>query len=253
MGKASSTKKVQRAARAGGGRKAARANRQSWLFPAVVSFVVVVGVLLVAVSRGSNTAASEPPTLTDHWHEAYGIYACSTYLPDLPERLNSGIHTHGDGLIHVEPTNSAETGEHATVGKFIKDFGGGFKVNADELRVPDAQTYETGKSKCAGKVGEVKVLRWDNASDTSPEDITGRDLNAVKVRNGGMIAFAFVPKGTDISKIPVPPSTKNLEDPNAAEGGGASTSPPASTPATDVPTTLAPPSTVPAAPPTSAP
>lgn len=252
MGKASSTKKVQRAAKAGGGRKAAKANRQSWLFPAVVSFVVVVGVLLVAVSRGSNTAASaEPPTLTDHWHEAYGIYACSEYLPDLPERLNSGIHTHGDGLIHVEPSNSAETGSHATVGKFIKDFGGGFKVNADELRVPNAQTYETGKSKCAGKVGEVKIVRWDNASDTSPEDITDNDLSTLKVSNGGMIAFAFVPKGTDISKIPIPPSTKNLENPNAAEGGGTST--PGSAPATGAPTTGAPAATVPAGTPTSTP
>lgn len=221
MGKQSSNKKVQRAARAGGGRKAARRAQSSMLWPAVITVVVILGVLLIVVSRnGSQASNTERPRLfqefpEDHWHEAYGINICGTYQPDLPEAVNSGIHTHGDGLIHVEATNSAETGKNANLGKFVNDYGNGFRVTDTEIRLPGGKTYKNG-DKCGDKPGRVAIYRWDSVTDKTPTIITS-DIDKVRIGNLKVVAFSFNPVGSTLEQ---PPSVKNLEDPNAGEGGG---------------------------------
>src|SRR2546422_10078371 len=100
MGKASSPKKVQRIARTGGGRKAAPRNGGSMLWPALVTSVVVAGIGLIAFARNQNVArgAGPPPRLGDHVHDAYGIYDCNRFLPNLQDAKNDvlGIHTHGE-------------------------------------------------------------------------------------------------------------------------------------------------------------
>jgi len=221
MGKKSSNKKVQRAARAGGGRKVARRAQSSMLWPAVVTVVVLVGVLLIIVSRGENQAgATERPRLfqefpEDHWHEAFGINICGTYQPDLPEAVNSGIHTHGDGLIHVEATNSAETGSHATLGKFIGDYGSGFRVTDSEIRLPGGKTYKNG-DKCGDKPGRVAVYRWDSVDDKTATIVTS-GIDKIRIGDQRVVAFSFNPVGTELDR---PASVKGLDNPNAAEGGG---------------------------------
>lgn len=221
MGKQSSNKKVQRASRVGGGRKAARRAQSSMLWPAVITVVVLLGVLLIVVSRGENQAgATERPRLVaqfpeDHWHEAFGIDICGTAQPDLPEAVNSGIHTHGDGLIHVEATNSAETGSHATIGKFVGDYGNGFRVTDSEIRLPGGKTYKNG-DKCGDKAGRVALYRWDSPSDKTPTIITS-GIGDVRLANERVVVFSFNPVGATVEK---PASVKNLADPNAGEGGG---------------------------------
>jgi hypothetical protein len=221
MGKQSSNKKVQRAARAGGGRKAARRAQSSMLWPAVITVVVLLGVLLIVVSRGENQAgATERPRLfqefpEDHWHEAFGINICGSYQPDLPEAVNSGIHTHGDGLIHVEATNSAETGANATLGKFVSDYGSRFRVTDTEIRLPGGKTYKNG-DKCGDKPGRVAVYRWDSATDKTPTIITN-DIDKIRIGNQKVVTFSFNPAGTTLEQ---PASVKGLQDPNAGEGGG---------------------------------
>jgi hypothetical protein len=256
MGKQSSNKKVQRAARAGGGRKAARRAQSSMLWPAVITVVVLLGVLLIVVSRGENQAgATERPRLfqefpEDHWHEAFGINICGTYQPDLPEAVNSGIHTHGDGLIHVEATNSAETGSHATLGKFIGDYGSGLRVTDTEIRLPGGKTYKNG-DKCGDKPGRVAVYRWDSVNDETPTVITS-GIDKIRIANEKVVAFSFNPAGATLEK---PASVKGLADPNAGEGGGSTATtlaPTGTTTASSTPaTTEAPPAS--SAPPTTTP
>jgi len=66
MGKASSAKKVARAARAGGSTKQRNKN---WAFPAGIAAIVIIGALVVFVARGSNeTASAVSPVVGDHWH-----------------------------------------------------------------------------------------------------------------------------------------------------------------------------------------
>jgi hypothetical protein len=261
MGKQSSNKKVQRAARAGGSRKISR-RQNSMLWPAVIAVVVVLGIVLIVVSRGENQAgAGERPRLfqefpEDHWHEAFGVNLCGTYQADLPEAVNSGIHTHGDGLIHVEATNSAETGKNATLGKFVADYGSGFRLTDTELRLPGGKTYKNGDKCDNGKVGRVAVYIWNTVDDKTPEIHTS-DLAGIRIGNERVVAFSFNPEGAELEQ---PASVKGLTDPNAGEGGSTGTSvapqplPSSSVPATGettVPATGG--TTAPTAPPTTTP
>src|SRR5688500_3616416 len=116
MGKASSSKKVARAARAGSTNKGPE--RRALGFPLAIVAVVLLGTGLVVFSR-ENRDEAIPPTLNDHWHAAYGIWNCGEWEPvlvDAGQDLN-GIHTHADGVIHIHPFSSASTGNRATLAR----------------------------------------------------------------------------------------------------------------------------------------
>jgi hypothetical protein len=240
MGKQSSKKKVQRAARARGGARSAR-SANSLLWPSVIVAVVILGAVLIVASRGANQRAGEGerPRLfatnpEDHWHEAYGVNVCGSYQADLPEAVNSGIHTHGDGLIHVEAQNSAETGANANVGKFVDDYGNGFRIGDGELRLPGGKAYKNG-DKCGDKPGRVAAYVWDSSDDKTPQIVT-TGIGKLRLRDQRLIALSFNPADGAPDQ---PPSKRNLADPNAGEGGGpASTQPEpsATTPAAPVTT-----------------
>src|SRR4051812_43017743 len=144
MGKASSAKKVARAARAGGSRRAGQ--RRALGFSVAVGLVIVVGLLPVVFARERRHANALPRANQDHVHSALDIYTCvadtsgettttTTTVPGEttttpPEtsttQLGSndvhgefqaapadvkadelGIHSHGDGLIHIHPFTSS--------------------------------------------------------------------------------------------------------------------------------------------------
>jgi hypothetical protein len=254
MGKASSNKKVARAAGTGGGRTARGRRPYGWY--SVLVILSALGVFLVAFSRHEQqAAASGHPSGNDHWHMAYGIDICGTMQPNLPQNPNlattansgtfpPGIHTHGDGLIHVEPFVSglsADAGKHATVAQFASDYPG-FKLSSTELQYPGQALHKNGQ-KCNNKPAEVRIRVWDKA--TGSTSITYTDPGAVHLKDGQAITIAFLPAGDDIPKPPQA-SIDALTHPNAKESGAttATTVPTVVTPSTSVsgvitPTTVA--------------
>ncbi len=54
-----------------------------------------------------ETAAQ--PRIGDHIHAAMDIYVCGQHEPKLPQ-FEAGIHSHGDGLMHMHPQVSGEEG-----------------------------------------------------------------------------------------------------------------------------------------------
>ena len=222
MGNASSSKKVQRAARTAG-RPGARRN-YGW--PMAIGAVVVLGVVLLIASRGGGDN-SLAPRMNDHWHEAYGVYDCSQYLANLPEQVHSGIHTHGDGLIHVEPSKPAETGKGANIATFVSGYPG-LSISQTEIKLPTGQDFKDG-GKCGDKPANVKIFFWASAADAKPVEVTSPTKDML-IKNFAAISFAFVPDGVT---PPLPPSVSSLANPNAGEGGGAATTaPPAETSST---------------------
>lgn len=234
MGKASSSKKVARAARAGSGR---RVNKQRNLaFPAAIVVVVVLGLLLVVFARNDNTTTStvKPVANVDHWHTAYGVYNCTSFLAAIPQYEDSGgIHTHGDGVIHVHPFNSGSAGSNANLGKFIT--GSGVKVTASEIRMPNGgRDLKVSDAKCGGKPATVQVAVWENAdtSKTTKPKIYTSDFNTIRFDRDRMaMTIAFAPKG---ATIPPPPSVAEL-DKLSDVAGATSSSTPGATP-TSAPT-----------------
>ena len=211
MGRASSSKKVQRAARAAGRPGTGR----NWLWPAAVVALVALGVTLVVISRDAGEASAEPPTFGDHWHAAYGVYACDDFVAPLADEHGdaNGIHTHEDGLIHIHPTSTQATGDKATLGVFDEETG--LKLEDDRLEIPGGKTYVEGDDECDGKPGVVQVAVWDNPDDEEPEIVT-EDMEDIKLGENQLLTIAFAPEGAD---LPKPPTSARLTDPNAAEEG----------------------------------
>jgi hypothetical protein len=224
MGKASSAKKVARAARAGGRSSAGR--QRNLLFPGVIGAIVLLGSALVwyaADDRKGDT--SIPPVVgEDHWHAAYGIYICGEWQPDIPEFENTtGIHTHGDGVIHIHPFSQSGAGENATLGTFLEDTD--VKLSDSELTIgkkelPDgAKTWKEGEDKCDGKDAELVVAQWEDVSDENAKPaLLTSGLKDIRFRGDGEgYTIAFMPEGD--TDIPKPPTAANLAELGAVDAG----------------------------------
>ncbi len=230
MGKASSSKKVARAARAGG-RNRVRSS-QGRVFPMAVAIVVALGVAVIAYAKFnlSNRAEASPPTRDDHWHIAFGIYVCDKFLPaftntnDLVEgSIPWGIHTHGDGIIHIHPFTSAATGDNADLGAFFRAIN--VDLSDDTLTVPSdtepavvaampggQNTLKNG-AQCGDKEGRWEAAYWANAADAQPAARYDNSFDDIKLRDDrGALTLAFVPEGTDIPKPESIPTLDQLTD-----------------------------------------
>lgn len=204
MGRASSSKKVARAASTGGGRTTRGARPVGWY--AAILLVVALGVSGIVFSRAerrqefaAGTDLTAPAPGRDHWHNAYGFYLCDAFIPPLNE-IRGGIHTHNDGLIHIEPGTRREGGKNATLQRFLD--GAGVEVTDTSIRVPGQKSYEEGKTKCGGKDGIVQMRVNDD-----PPISTG--IASRKFVEGDSVTIAFAPKGAE---IPAPPSKAALAE-----------------------------------------
>ena len=145
---------------------------------------------------------SEDDPRGDHWHVAYGVYACDEYLPFLedPGRDPHGIHTHGDGVIHVHPFTPGVGGPNARLSLFERLVGVIF--DDDRLKY-DGHVFETG-DECNGAPGQVRFLV--NGSDRvgDPSNYRFRDCDVVVV--------AFTRRGATIPPLPWASTLNNLSD-----------------------------------------
>jgi hypothetical protein len=223
MAKGPSSKKVARAARAGGGRVRG-AGQRSFLFPSVIGVIIVLGVLLIAFARADRREATAvPPQIGDHWHAAFGITLCGEVSPPILEFENrEGVHTHGDGVIHIHPFSSNGAGRNATLGLFLK--GGNIELSDTAISVGDKR-FENG-DKCGDKEGRVVVAKWDRAQDDTEEpELFTEDLTDIRfLKDGEAYTIAFAPEGEEIAK---PESAANLDELGAIDSGQSS---PSSTP-----------------------
>ena len=224
MGKASSSKKVARAARAGGGVSAGQP--RSLLFPGVLALIVVLGVSLVVYARQDriDNEDSGVPQLGDHIHQAFGISTCngefSTIIPEFESEV--GIHTHGDGVLHIHPFSQLGVGSNATLGRFFEDAReeGGVDISVSDTKLTVlGDTFEEGDSEvCDGVDNPVlRMAYWEDVQDESslPEITTG-DFNDLRLTtNGAGITLFF---GDEDATSPRPPAGSNLAALGAADG-----------------------------------
>lgn len=196
MGRASSNKKVARAARAAGRQTS---SRSSVAWPLALTAVVALGAVLIFVSRGDR-AVAEPPVLGDHWHAAAGVYVCGQFQPNLNDAVpdQSGIHAHGDGLMHIHPFGTRYTGEGANLGAFAETVG--MEIEDDRLKLASGEEFSNGDD-CGGQPGKVQLKVWaSNAEERGflvPSDFAGYAPS-----DGSLFTIAFAPEGADIPKPP---------------------------------------------------
>jgi hypothetical protein len=230
----SSAKKVAKLAQRGKGKKVRF--QGGTLFPAVVLGVVIVGLLTIVYARESRPdPGSFPPQVGDHWHAAYGMYVCDGWLPKLTgnqeEKTTSsdgseqyvnedfgstGIHSHDDGVIHYHPYSAKAVGKRAKLGVFLDVYD--VELDTEHLKLPASQggeEWDVDDFKCDGKDVQIKVIAWDNFSDTGDGTTYITDLRDVRITQDGMVfAIVVAPKDTNPG---MPPWADELPELGAAD------------------------------------
>lgn len=216
MGKASSAKKVARAARAGGSRRPGQ--RRALGFPILLASVLILGVALVLFARDSREANADPRFAEDHWHAAYGLSFCgefvrsdeATALTDVGEDT-LGIHTHGDGVIHIHPFLASAGGRNAKLQIFFDQVSVG--VTDSTITFPDGETWDEAEDTCTvdGEEvpGQIVIGKWNDAQDAAdgekPNEVITEDFGDIRFRNDReYYTIAFVPEG-EFEDLPVRP------------------------------------------------
>jgi hypothetical protein len=211
MGKASSAKKVARAARTGGGRT--RRGTTSWVWPTLMAFVVVLGTAGIVYSRDQRQPDNTRPFAAaagragDHWHAAIGFYICGSFVPDLPEGDDPlGIHGHGDNVVHIHPFGSSSAGKRATLEVFFDTVNA--DISDDKIELPGQDTKRNG-DRCENGEGVIRTKVWDTRAPTDQGRIVEGDPSNLRPQDGQLIVIAFGPENQD---IPRPPSERNLDN-----------------------------------------
>ena len=209
MAKGDSARKVARAARAGDAGGGSGGDRRRIGFPVAMAVVVILGVLLVGWAR-SNREATSAPRLGDHWHSVYDVYECIGPGAGIwrqkivVERDPDGIHTHGDGLIHIHPFNSNATGDDARLGKFFEAFGG--YITDSAIKLDTGEVIEEGFD-CGGKPAVLKVARFDAQDRERDPQLHTQNLSAVQFRKN-LEAFTIAILPAD--ETPPPPRSERF-------------------------------------------
>ena len=189
-----------------------------------ITVIVLVGVLGVVFASGvftrddSASAAPQPPSADnpsgDHWHSAFAVNVCGEWLANPPEferaasneNLSTGIHTHGDGFIHIHPFYGSEAGSNATFGKFL-DYGG-WSVSTSSLDVwtgpsddPDKTEWSNG-NRCPDADGEAgKGERGRVVFQVDCKTVSG-DPSDYRLADQEVVAIGFLPKGQEMGAPP---------------------------------------------------
>ena len=138
----------------------------------------------------------------DHWHVAFGFYVCEQYLPifEAPGRDPDGIHTHGDGAIHVHPFHGGAAGVKATMAVFER--GAGITLDEDGFVIPGADVREG--DDCNGTPGEIRFLVNGDEFQGDPSDYRFAD--------GDVVVMALVAPGDEVPPLPWAEVLQNLSD-----------------------------------------
>jgi hypothetical protein len=127
-------------------------------------------------------AQTGPVVNGDFWQAALGAHVCGAWLPDAPSSApDSGLHSHGDGLVYVHPFVPSEAGPHATLGLFLGR--GHWAAGATRLELWDGTTHTNGQQCPDGRTAKV---RW--WVDGRPQR---GDPAALRLRNGQVIVLGF--------------------------------------------------------------
>ena len=208
MAKGSTGKRVARAAATGGSRT--RRGEVPIGFYTSLALIFVVGAFVIGYSRyqrlNPTGAAAAPPTVGQTWHVAFGVYDCSTFLPNLPAQKSTAslsFYTTGNGLITIEPRSKLDEGSNATLGKFVLGYSGLYLSNS-KINYPGHSSISSSQT-CHGKPASIKIETWSSLL-ANGKIYTGNPAN-LHFNDQELISIGLVENG---ATLPKPDSTKAL-------------------------------------------
>ncbi len=256
MGKASRTKRRRAAVRS------AKRSRNNNAWYALTALIVIAGIALVVYSKATTPAAvgpfvanqndpTDPHNKDSHWHAALGVYDCDHWLGDgsagagvwqwpavatvngqqSPGRVGTntyaGMHSHDDGIIHMEPAAEEEAGRHATVGRYFEY--GGWKLSSTGYDFLGTKVQNGDKCGNAPGTFQWAVAKFNqNPNGKQTYTVKTGDPGSFKLHNDDIVVLAFLPQGKTIDSIGNPPSLVNL--PGATTRGEQAMNPNQTTP-----------------------
>jgi hypothetical protein len=242
-------------------RRPKRRGGAQWFYGAM-ALIVIVGVGGIVAARSANQSSDTPPqpgdpatgAAGDHWHAAFAVNICGDWVK-APETFETaagnanvrvGIHTHGDGFIHIHPFTRSEGGDNATLGKFLGY--GGWGASEDSIDFgsdatkweglsadPSKRTWSNGDKCPAGTpfAEQTGVVKW--SLDCTTEHGNPSDL---KLADQTVVALAFLPKHEQIGIPPNASETPQQDQsstPTPLNAKGCSTAGPGGAVATTLP------------------
>lgn len=123
--------------------------------------VIFIGILMAAYAGLNLFSNAVPPvvgigpTQNDHWHATYEVVICGEKQEQYPQ-TPGGVHTHGDGQIHIHPHTPLETGQNANVRLFFSSLNG--ELKPDYIKLPGGKEYSNGDKCPDGKEGSLKII-----------------------------------------------------------------------------------------------
>lgn len=180
-------------------------------------FVIALGLILVAgiaatvllASRRESNVNVAPIAQLDHWHSAYLISDCGTELPATGNfETTDGLHTHGDGLLHLHPFNPSVSGRNATLGEYFDAAGAELTDESFTTGISDVFPTSMSEAEGCGETGEEAQLQlavWRNAFDETAEpEIITENIGDFRFDSAGMaLTLALVPTGEEAPKPPI--------------------------------------------------
>jgi len=237
-----------------------------------MAMVVILGTAGIVYSRDQHQPDNSRPLAAaagragDHWHAALGFDICGTFAPSVPDSGTDplGIHTHGDGVVHIHPFSALASGKRAKLSTYFDTTH--VKVTASSVKLPTEEPTHKNGQKCEAGPARVQMKVWDSRDPADQGRLVAGDPSSFRPKDGMLVTIAFVPVGAD---IPRPPSAEKLDkltdvgpqptDPTTnttapADSPTSSSTPPDpnAPPTVAAPTTTAPTSTTAATPPVAA-
>lgn len=192
------------------------------LFIAALGLILVGGIaatVFFASTRESNIGVA-PVANDDHWHSAFLISNCGTDLPATSLFENpDGLHTHGQGLLHLHPFNPSASGINATLGQYFD--GAGAELTDSSFTTGFSDVFPTTMSEangCGGESATLQLAVWENAFDETAEpEIITENLRDFRFTSAGMaITLALVADGEE---APRPPAERIAQLAETGPGG----------------------------------
>ena len=160
-----------------GERRAPRLTRRIWAVGIAMVLFIFGLTLFLVFSTGSKNSVEGLASVGDHFHAKYAVRVCGEKVVDFPFS-EGGVHTHGDGVIHIHPKHVREAGLNANIARFMA--GTGSTITDTSLNLPSGEIYSNG-DKCPNGMPGILQLKVGDAFLSDIADYAPRDQDNLEI------------------------------------------------------------------------